>query len=88
MSSISFNIPQRNNYTFLGYFTEGEGGGTCYYDSNGVGIGMAAFKSDVTLFAHWQGNNVTIALNNEGGTGTDEVIAVYGSMLPDVRPPS
>ena len=88
MTSLSFEIPQKENYIFKGYFTEGDGQGICYYDEKGVGIGTAAFEEDITLFAHWAGAQIALMFDNEGGSGYSSTNATYGSKLPNVSVPT
>ena len=89
MSSLSFNIPQKENYVFMGYYTEGEGKGYCYFDKNGVANKdeAAAFTDDVTLYAYWVGADITITFDNDGGSGKASVTATYGEKLPKASVP-
>ena len=87
MKSYSITPPTRENYTFVGYFTGGNGYGTKYYNADGIGIGMTAFKEDLTLYAYWKGAQSTILFNNDGGSGLSSVKCVYGESLPAVDIP-
>lgn len=51
--------PGRNGYTFLGWFTEAEGGDAVTAES------AMTFRTDVTLYAHWQDSaTATITLSD------------------------
>lgn len=63
--TLSNTIPTWIGYTFLGWNTAANGGGTDYI--SGGSFTMSA--SDTTLFAKWQGNPFTLYYNgNSGGT--------------------
>ncbi len=45
--------PSRTGYTFGGYFTSANGGGTQYYDEDGNGLVIWSRTSGITLYAYW-----------------------------------
>ena len=48
--------PTRQGHTFGGYYTQPEGAGTCYYDSNGDSARTFDDESIVKLYAKWTAN--------------------------------
>ncbi len=55
----NITIPTRDGYTFLGYFSEQNGGGTQYYDANGSSTNSWTTASGGTLYANWEVGSVT-----------------------------
>ena len=53
------NIPSLKGYTFLGYYTAGNGGKQ-YYNGNGQGVAGCDFYSPITLYAHWKANEYSV----------------------------
>ena len=53
-------VPSRDHYTFLGWYTEKNGGTAVYEDT------IVQTDGDQTLYAHWEGNPVNVSLKNEG----------------------
>lgn len=88
LKTYNVAIPVRENYTFEGYYSDANSSGIRYFTSNGIGVGVAAFESDVTMFAGWSGNKVSLMLDNTGGSGKESITATYGSTLPSVTVPS
>lgn len=67
-------IATRDGYTFVGWFTEPEGG-----EEYKVGTVMK-LTSMLTLYAHWEANEYTVALEPNGATLDEKEITVtYGS---------
>ena len=60
--------PTRTGYTFGGYYTETNGGGTQYYNANGGSAKNWDIASATTLYAKWTANKYTITWNANGGT--------------------
>lgn len=57
--------PTRNGYTFLGWFTEAEGGEAVTAQS------PMTFRADTTLYAHWENSaTATITLSDVSQSGT------------------
>lgn len=82
-------IPQRDGYSFGGYFTEPGGGGDDYYGTNGTCNRTWSSTKSQTLYAKWIGNTYDVELDANGGAwGTPSVKMTYGSALPDIVPPT
>ena len=62
--------PTRNGYTFGGYYTATNGGGTQYYNANGASSKNWDKTAATTLYAKWTANQYTITWNANGGTVT------------------
>ena len=59
-------LPTREGYTFGGYFTAAEGGGTKYYNADGSSAVTLAANGASTLFAKWTENKFDVTVNKEG----------------------
>ena len=85
----SATAPSRTGYTFMGYFTEPNGGGTQYYDAYMSSTHNWDINTNPnTLYAHWTANQYTVSFNPKGGSPPPESITVtyddtYGT-LPTV----
>lgn len=62
----SITVPTRTGYTFGGYYTEANGGGTQYYKADGTSATNWDKASATTLFAKWTENTYTVTINNDG----------------------
>ena len=62
--------PTRNGYTFGGYYTAINGGGTQYYNANGASSINWDKTATTTLYAKWTANQSTITWNANGGSVT------------------
>ena len=93
--SVKFNsrtanitVPTRAGYSFGGYYTATNGGGTQYYNASGVCQRPLTTAGNVTLYAKWTANTYTINLDKQGGTdGTSSTSATYNSKLGTITPP-
>ena len=93
--SVKFNsrtanitVPTRAGYSFGGYYTAANGGGTQYYNASGVCQRPHTTVGNVTLYAKWTANTYTINLDKQGGTdGTSSTSATYNSKLGTITPP-
>ncbi|MGM9877933.1 MAG: InlB B-repeat-containing protein [Bacilli bacterium] len=47
-------VPTRTGYTFQGYYTEIDGGGTQYYNADGTSDKKYTIASNITLYAYWK----------------------------------
>lgn len=66
-------MPQKLGYTFLGYFTEKQGG-TQYYSADGSSAKEYDIPNGTTLYAQWSANNYTITYNkNKPASATHEI---------------
>jgi uncharacterized repeat protein (TIGR02543 family) len=87
------SLPTRSGYTFGGYFSEPNGGGTQYYDANGASLRSWTQDANGRLYAKWTPNGgavtVTVTLNRQSGTGgTASVTATVGEALPAISVPT
>ena len=76
--------PELNGYSFKGYYSEPDGNGTQYYNSNMVSIhNWDQASNNVTLYAYWEANQYVIKLNPNGGSGgTSQITVTYGESMP------
>ena len=75
--------PVKKGYTFLGYYSEKNGGGVCYYDKAMTPVHVWDFYSDATLYAYWSVNSYEVTLDAQNGT--DEPIKFdvnYDASMP------
>ena len=62
-------LPARTGYTFGGYFTEKNGGGTQYYNANGTSAkDWNIAEEDRILYAKWTANTYQVKFNGNGNT--------------------
>lgn len=82
--------PTRAGYTFMGYFTEPNGGGTQYYDADMSSTHNWDINTNPsTLYAKWTVKQYTVNLDKQGGTGgTSSVTVNYDSAMPSATAPS
>ena len=84
-SANGITVPTRTGYTFGGYYTETNGGGTQYINASGKLTSSASatnFTAAGTLYAKWTINSYNITLNPNGGkydgsTSNKTVSATY-----------
>ena len=82
-------VPTRTGYTFGGYYSATNGGGTCYYTDEGTSARKWNKAAATTLYAKWTVNSYTVTLDPQGGEGgTEETTATYGSALPEITVPT
>ena len=62
-TALSTNAFVRTGYTFSGWNTAANGSGTAYSDGASY-----PFTADVTLYAQWTANTLTITYNTQGGS--------------------
>ncbi|MDM8289461.1 InlB B-repeat-containing protein [Slackia piriformis] len=67
LSACAFALP---GYTFTGWNTQSDGGGTPYGDKTTVGNLATNDGETVTLHAQWKPISYTVAFNANGGTGS------------------
>ena len=85
----AITVPTRTGYTFGGYFTSANGGGTQYYTASGASARNWDKTSATTLYAKWTGNTYTVTLNRQSGSGgSASVTARYGSAMPSITVPT
>ncbi|MBQ8749485.1 MAG: InlB B-repeat-containing protein [Clostridia bacterium] len=84
--------PTRVGYTFGGYFTAQNGGGTQYYTDAMASANNWSIDSDTTLYAKWTANRYTVTFDRyysyepsdryDTSVGTVEAEVVYDSAMP------
>ena len=85
----SITKPTRTGYTFGGYYTATNGGGTQYYKADGTSAKNWDRTSATTLYAKWTAIQYTVTLNQQDGSGgTASVRATYGSAMPSATMPT
>ena len=70
----SITVPTKTGYTFQGYYTGTNGGGTKYYNSNGTSARNYDIANSTTLYAYWTPKIYTITLNKQSGSGGTSTI--------------
>ncbi len=67
--------PNKTGYTFKGYYTQANGGGTQYYTSNGESAKAFDKTTATTLYASWQNNKYTVTYNtNKPSNASNSVL--------------
>lgn len=91
MPTEGVGVPQRQGYTFGGYYNKPNGAGTQYYTASMTSARtwniderlLNPQVTKVTLYANWIPLTYTVTLDPQGGTGgTTSVTATYGQKLP------
>ena len=59
----AITVPTRTGYTFGGYYTAKNGGGTQYYTASGASAKNWNIAANTTLYAKWTTNTYTITYN-------------------------
>ncbi len=81
MPSIEANLPEKTGYTFGGYFTETNGGGTKYYNADGTSATNWNIDAATTLYAQWTINQYTISFDSNGGSDVASITQDYNSSV-------
>ena len=98
----SIAAPTRSGYSFGGYYTARNGGGTQYYDAGGASVRAWDLAQDTTLYAKWAADAVpdpdpepitpevvTITFDKQGGQGgSDSIQVADGEDLGKIEPPT
>lgn len=95
-NDISWGLPTREGYDFLGFYTSTSGGAQVYNASGGCVEGTYwkdgkwNYLGDVTLYARWTAKTYNVALDNDGGkpSPAPTVTPKYDSAMPAVTPPT
>lgn len=74
--------PTRVGYTFKGYFSQPNGKGTQYYNSDMSSANVWDGTENTTIYAFWQGIQYQVTLNSGGYGGTSKVTVTYGAAMP------
>ena len=70
----AITVPTRTGYTFGGYYTAKNGGGTQYYTSSGSSARNWNITANTTLYAKWTANTYTIIYNSNKPRGASSEI--------------
>ena len=82
MNSLSLPETTREGYTFLGWYTEREGGVL-------VSTSSSPITQDLILYAHWEPTSFTVTFEKQGGSGgNDNVTVYYETAMPTANKPS
>ena len=85
----AITVPTRTGYTFGGYYTEENGGGTQYYNADGTSVNNWNIAEATTLYAQWTANTYTVTFEIEGGNGGSEsATATYDAAMPAITVPT
>lgn len=80
--------PERNHYTFKGYYSERNGNGTKYYDENMNSVTTWDKQTSTILYAYWIPDTYIVTFDKQGGTGgSNSVIASYEQAMPTATAP-
>src|SRR5574344_2023039 len=80
MTKLS-TLPAKTGYTFGGYYSEINGGGTQYYKADGTSATTWNIAAATTLYAKWTVIQYTITWKNEDGTTLEEDKLDYGTTI-------
>ncbi|MCQ5192054.1 InlB B-repeat-containing protein, partial [Eubacterium callanderi] len=70
-ANLTVNGYTKTGYTFAGWNTQSDGGGTAYSDGQNV-VNLPAVEGEkVTLYAQWSANNYTIRFDGKTAEGGD-----------------
>lgn len=69
-------IPERENYTFKGYYTQENGAGTLWYKADGTRENITyTSESSINLYSHWELNKFNLCANRVGKTVDGEEVS-------------
>ena len=85
----SANVPARTGYTFGGYYTAKNGGGTQYYTSSGSSAKNWNIAANTTLYAKWTAKTYTVTFDKQNGTGgSTSAAATFNGAMPAITVPT
>ena len=85
-SPVELGVPEAEGYTFRGWYSSENGQGYQYVDGEGNAVTNWNYDYNHAIYAYWIGNEYTVTLNDNGGTGGQgEVTATFGRMMPDLE---
>ena len=74
--------PIRNGYTFQGYYTRPNGGGTQYYNANMASSQLCQSNNNFTLYAYWKDDtNPSIQLKSDADGWTNQNITLSATAV-------
>ncbi len=80
-SLMAITTPKKTGYTFSGYYTKVNGGGTQYITADGnLTASSTDFVEDTTLYAYWVPITYIIRFEGNGSTGgsMSDFVCIYG----------
>lgn len=80
-SMPAIQVPDRNGYTFGGYYDQTNGAGTQYYNAHGSSASVWDKAMATTLYAKWTAEKYTITFNANGGVGGTSQELEYGAAI-------
>ncbi len=84
----AITVPIRTGYTFGGYYTAKNGGGTQYYTSSGSSAKNWNIAANTTLYAKWTAKTYTVTFDKQNGTGgSTSAAATFNSAMPAITVP-
>ena len=82
-------VPTKTGYTFGGYYTAANGGGTKYYNADGTSAHNWNIAEATTLYAKWTANQYTVTFDRQGGNGgSTSATATYDAAMPAITVPT
>ena len=77
-NGYNISLPTKTGYTFGGYFTEENGGGTQYVNASGSFVNNIYLTvGDRTLYAKWTANTYTVTYNGNNNTSGSTVTSTH-----------
>ena len=80
----AITVPTKTGYTFGGYYTETNGGGTQYYNADGSSAHNWDIASATTLYAQWTIITYSITYDLAGGSVASANPTTYTIHSPDI----
>ena len=85
----AITVPTRPGYTFGGYYTAKNGGGTQYYTSSGSSARNWNIAANTTLYAKWTAKTYTVTFDKQNGTGGSTfAVATFNGAMPAITVPT
>ena len=85
----AITVPTRPGYTFGGYYTAKNGGGTQYYTSSGSSARNWNIAANTTLYAKWTAKTYTVTFDKQNGTGgSTSAVATFNGAMPAITVPT
>ena len=87
-TNSTVEIPERDGYTFLGYYDAENEGGTQWFDGNGALVRPWNIDSTTYLYAHWEAIAITVTLDgNYDGAISTSISVVPGEVPANIAVP-
>lgn len=85
-SNYVLPVPQREGYSFVGWFDAKDSDATDYAGANGASVNAYQLLNDITLYAHWKDLSYTVKFDSGGGSAVASQEYVYNHAF--ILPPS